>query len=114
MGYEIKMVKLVSGDTVIGNYDEETNTLKDIAVVQTIPVGGSGMQIAILPFGFPFEDEIGGEISCDKILYEYTKIPEELKNKYLEAKSNIKITSNLDGLTPPSSDNSQSGGGLIL
>ncbi|KAA0258988.1 hypothetical protein FHQ18_03290 [Deferribacter autotrophicus] len=113
MAYEIKMVKLVSGDTVIGNYDDETKSLKDIAAVQTIPVGGSGVQIAILPFGFPFEDEIGGEISSDKILYEYTKVPEELKNKYLEAKSNIKITSNLEGLTPPSGSN-QSGGGLIL
>ncbi|MGA1862550.1 hypothetical protein OWM07_06675 [Deferribacter thermophilus] len=114
MAYEIKMVKLVSGDTVIGNFDEENGILKDIAAIQTIPVGGSGVQIALLPFGFPFEDEIGGEISSDKILYEYKKIPEELKNKYLEAKSNIKITSNLDGITPPTNRNNPGGSGLIL
>jgi hypothetical protein len=106
---DIKFVKLVTGDAVLATYDEENKLYKDIAVVQAIPAG-NGMQIAILPFGFPYEEEIGGEISEDKIIYTYSKIPEELKEKYIEAKSNIKIASNLNDL----GGSSQGGNGLII
>ena len=110
MSYEnIKFVKLVSGDVIIAQYDEENKIYKDIALVQAIPSGG-GMQIAILPFGFPYEEEIGGEISEDKVLYVYDKTPEELKEKYVEARSNIKIANGLDNLGGANS----SGGGLII
>lgn len=110
MSYDnIRFVKLVSGDVIIAQYDEDTKVYKDIALVQAIPSGG-GMQIAILPFGFPYEEEIGGEISEDKVLYVYEKIPEELKSKYIEAKSNIKIANGLDNLGGAN----QSGGGLII
>jgi hypothetical protein len=111
MEKNIKLVKLVSGDTVIGKLEE--GKLKDIVQIQTIPTGG-GVQLAILPFGFPFEEEVGGgEISEAHILYQYAKIPEELINKYLEAKSNIKITSNMPDLDKLSGSG-KGGSGLIL
>jgi hypothetical protein len=110
MSYEnVKFIKLVSGDVVIAQYDESEKKYTDIALVQAIPSGG-GMQIAILPFGFPYEEEIGGEIFEDKVLYVYEKIPEELKEKYIEAKSNIKIANGLDNLGGANT----SGGGLII
>ena len=87
---DVKFVKLVSGDTVIGTYNEIKNVLEDVALIQVVP-GSAGIQIAILPFGFPFEEKIGGEISMDKVLFEYSNVPEDLKSKYFEAKSNIKM-----------------------
>lgn len=111
MSYEnVKFVKLISGDAVIGIYDEETKKLNDVAIIQTIPTA-SGMQLAILPFGFPYEDEIGGSIDASFIIYEYKKFPQEIVNKYLEAKSNIKITSNLGDLGGVSG---KRGSGIIL
>ncbi|MGE4496580.1 MAG: hypothetical protein AB7E48_01770 [Deferribacterales bacterium] len=94
----IKFVKLVSGDTCIGIKDDEKNILKDVAVVQAVPMGGSGIQIAILPFGFPYEDEIGGEIGWDKVMYVYAEFPEDIKNKYIEAKSGIRMAGGMGGL----------------
>ncbi|MDY6821024.1 MAG: hypothetical protein SVN78_05325 [Deferribacterota bacterium] len=112
----VKLVKLISGDTVLGIFDEEEGKLKDIALVQAIPNAGSpsNLQIAILPFGFPYEDEIGGEIDMDKILYEYRRIPEDLKNKYLEEKSNIRISSSMPNIDPSNMKNDNSSGGLIF
>lgn len=112
MSYEnVKVVKIINGDTVIGIYDEENKKLNDVAIIQTIPTG-SGMQIAILPFGFPYEEEIEGSIDGSFIMYEYKKFPDEIINKYLEAKSNIRITSNLSDLGSLGSKGGK--GGLIL
>ncbi len=114
MAYEnIKFVKLVTGDSVMGEYDEENSKIRNIALIQAIP-SGSSMQIAVLPFGFPFEEEIGGEIDSKDIMYEYSSIPEELKNKYVEAKSNIKISQNMDGLQGFQGSGSGGNSGLIL
>jgi hypothetical protein len=107
MQYDIRLVKLVSGETVMGQFDSQTAELKDVVLIQSIPTG-AGVQLAILPYGFPLEDEIGGEISERHILYNYTKVPEELSKKYLEAKSNIRIASPLDSL------GNKGSGGLIL
>ncbi len=89
---EIKIVKIVTGETVIGT--KALDGLEDVALIQVIPASG-GIQIAILPYGFPFEEKIGGKIASDKIVYEFKDIPEDIKNKYLEAKSDIKISSTL-------------------
>jgi len=114
MAYEnIKFVKLVTGDSVIGEYDEEKSKIRNVALIQAIP-SGSSMQVAVLPFGFPFEDEIGGEIDSKDIMYEYSSIPEELKNKYLEAKSNIKISQNIDNLQGFQNNGSSGNSGLII
>lgn len=90
----VKFAKLVTGETVIGTYNPEKNGLEDVAQIQVIP-GSAGIQIAILPYGFPFEEKITGFISMDKVVYEFSQVPQDLENKYYEAKSNIKISSTM-------------------
>ncbi len=87
---DIKLVKLVTGDMVMGIEDKANNGLKDVANVQLIP-SGSGISIAIISYGFPFEEDIKGFISNEHVIYEIDKVPAELLDKYTEAKSNIKI-----------------------
>jgi hypothetical protein len=96
MQYDVRLIKLVSGETVMGNFDSELNTLNDVALIQAMPTATGGVQLAILPYGFPYEEEIIAKIDAKFFMYEYQKAPEELKNKYLEAKSSIKIASNGD------------------
>jgi hypothetical protein len=96
MALEIRLVKLINGDMVIGKWDMDNNTIKDPAILQTIPTQQGGMQMMLLPFGYPFDNEIEGEISMDHVLYEYKTLPEELKNKYLEASSNLTISTASD------------------
>lgn len=91
MSDNLKFVKLVSQETVIGVQDGEV--LKEIVAVQAIPMNNGGMQIALLPYGFPYEDEVRGEIKMQHVLFEYKDVPEDLKNKYIETKSNIRIAS---------------------
>ncbi|WP_022851227.1 hypothetical protein [Limisalsivibrio acetivorans] len=116
MSEDIKFVKLVSGDTIIAQYDEENNKLTEVVSVQAIPAGNSGMQIALLPFGFPYEEEAGGSIDADKILYEYNSLPEDLKNKYIETKSNIRITPSMDNLggMNPGQGGDSGGSGIVF
>lgn len=95
MAYDIRLVKLINGETVLGKFDEETQGLKDLAILQTIPTQ-QGVQMVLLPFGYPFETEIAGEIKPEHILYVFKTFPEELKNKYIEATSNLTISSARD------------------
>lgn len=87
---ETRLAKIVTGEIVMGIDAPELGGIKDVANVQIIPSGG-GMQLALLPFGFPFEEDIKGFIANDKVIYEIEKIPSELIDKYTEAKSNIRI-----------------------
>ncbi len=89
----IRLVKLISGDFVIGLQDEEKNGIKNIGALQFMPAETGGMSMALIPYGFPFEEEFKGFISDDKILYEIEKVPEDLQNKYTEATSDIKLIS---------------------
>ncbi|MBI5518422.1 MAG: hypothetical protein HY916_00010 [Desulfovibrio sp.] len=91
MAYDIRLVKLINGETVIGKWSEDGQTISDPAVLQTVPMQ-QGVQMMLLPFGYPFEQEITGCISTKHVLYEYTKAPEELKTKYLEAASNLTLS----------------------
>ncbi len=91
MPYDIRLVKLINGESVIGKWSDDGKTITDPAVLQTVP-SQQGVQMMLLPFGYPFEQEITGEISTAHVLYEYKKAPEELKTKYLEAASNLTLT----------------------
>jgi hypothetical protein len=91
MAYDIRLVKLTNGETVIGKWGDDGQKLLDPAVIQTVPTQ-QGVQMMLLPFGYPFEQEITGEISTKHVLYEYKKFPEELKTKYLEAASNLTLS----------------------
>jgi hypothetical protein len=96
MSQEIRLVKLISGDMVLGKWNEQERTLQEPAMLQTIPTQQGGVQMALLPFGYPFDQEIEGEISLDHVLYCYKNLPEDLKNKYMEASSNLTISSSAD------------------
>ena len=91
MPYDIRLVKLINGESVIGKWSADGKTITDPAVLQTVP-SQQGVQMMLLPFGYPFEQEITGEISTAHVLYEYKKAPEELKTKYLEAASNLTLS----------------------
>ncbi|MFH1912677.1 MAG: hypothetical protein ABIK45_00165 [Pseudomonadota bacterium] len=106
MSYDIRLVKLVSGDMVIGKFNTEASTIEEPATIQAMPTQ-QGTQMVLLPFGYPFDQEMHGEISMDHVLFEYKYCPEELKTKYIEATTNISLSSG--GL-----DLSGAGGGLNL
>ena len=91
MAHDIRLVKLVNGETVLGKWDDAEKVLKDVAVIQTMPTQ-QGAQLLILPFGYPFEQEFTGSITETNILYTYKNFPEEIKTKYLEATSNLTLS----------------------
>ena len=92
MAYDIRMVKLVTGETTIGKYDAQATALTDPAVLQTVPTQ-QGVQMMLMPFGYPFDNEFTGSVSYTHVLYEYKNCPEELKTKYMEATSNLTLSS---------------------
>ncbi len=91
MAYDIRMAKLVNGDIVIGKWTPEEGKIKDAAAIQTIPTQ-QGVQMLLLPFGYPFDTAMDAEISLSHVLYEYKKCPEELKTKYMEAITNLTLS----------------------
>jgi len=91
MAYDIRLVKLVNGEMIIGKYNEAEKKIKEVAALQTVPTA-QGAQMMLLPFGFPFEQDFEAAISFDHVLYEYKSFPEELKTKYLEATSNLTLS----------------------
>lgn len=88
MAYDIRLVKLVSGELVLGKYNAETKTLNDVAIMQTVPMEG-GMQLAMLPYGYPFDQKYDGKISEEHFLFQYAKTPEDIQSKYLEIISGL-------------------------
>lgn len=90
---KIRLVKVISGEFVVGVDDEEKNGIKNIGFLQFAPSESGGMSIGLIPYGFPFEDEFRGFIGNEQILYEIEKVPEDLQNKYTEATSDIKLIS---------------------
>ena len=91
MAYDIRLAKLINGDLVLGKWSEDGSRIQYPAAIQTLPTQ-QGVQMLLLPFGYPFEQEIGGEISAAHVMYEFKKCPEELKNKYLEATTNLTLS----------------------
>lgn len=111
MAYDIRMVKLVTGETVLGKYDPAAAVINDPAVLQTVPTQ-QGVQMMLAPFGYPFDAEFTGSIAWAHVLYEYKTCPEELKTKYMEACSNLTLSpGGLSGLNLRGG--SGSGSGLI-
>ncbi len=103
MAYDIKLVKLVTGELVVGKYEDKS--LNDVAIIQTVPNQQGGMQLMILPYGYPFEQTFNGKIAEQHFLYIYSRLPQELVDKYLETVTNLVLKS--DGIDPNPS-------GLIL
>lgn len=90
----IRLVKLVSGDFIVGLNDEDKKGIKNAGILQFVPGDAGGMSVALIPVGFPFENEFCGFISNDNVIYEIENVPEDLQAKYTEATSNIKLISN--------------------
>lgn len=87
----IRLCKLISGDFVLGLDDDVNNGIKNVGLLQFVPTDMGNISMALVPFGFPFENEFSGFISNDKVLYEVGSVPESLVSKYQEATSNIKL-----------------------
>lgn len=102
MSYTIRMVKLVTGELVIGKFDAEKNKINDVAMLQIVPTQ-QGVQMMMLPYGYPFEQDFSGSIDATHFMYEYKKLPEDLETKYLEACTNLTLSTSgvtLSGATP--------------
>jgi hypothetical protein len=98
MAYDIRLVKIITGEMIIGKYDAEKKVLQDVAILQSVPTQ-QGVQMALLPYGYPFDQGFDGEITTNHILYTYKKYPEELKTRYMEAVSNLTLSAgNLGGV----------------
>ena len=109
MAYDIRLVKIVTGELIIGKFDAEANALTDVAIMQTVPTQ-QGVQLMMLPYGSPFDQEFHGRIDGKHFLFEYSHTPQEVQDKYLEACSNLSLSSG--GLNPNPQQNG--GSGLIL
>ncbi len=113
MSNDIKLVKLISGDMVVGKFNNDDKTIEEPATIQAMPTQ-QGTQMVLLPYGYPFDQEIHGTISMDHILFEYKSCPEELKTKYIEAVTNISMSSgglDLSGGAGPDGVGGGAGGG---
>jgi len=92
MAYDIRLFKLVTGELVIGKFDAEKDQLRDVAALQTVPTQQGGVQMLMLPYGYPFETEFCGVMPGSFFLYRYKSTPTELQNKYLEAATNLTLS----------------------
>ncbi len=97
MAYDIKLAKLVTGEMVIGKYDAENNTICDAAIMQTVPTK-EGVQMMILPYGYPFEQAYEAVIDLKHALYVFKNIPEEVPTRYLEAVSKLTLATQQSGI----------------
>lgn len=108
MAYDIRLVKIVTGELVIGKFDAEANALIDVAIMQTVPTQ-QGVQLMMLPYGYPFDQDFNGRIEAKHFLFEYKHAPQDVQDKYLEACSNLSLSSG--GLNP---NPANGGSGIIL
>ncbi|MDR1659630.1 MAG: hypothetical protein LBR94_04720 [Desulfovibrio sp.] len=97
MAYDIRLMKLVTGELVIGKYDEAKDCLNDVAALQTVPTQ-QGVQMMLLPYGYPFEPNFSGTLGSAAFLYRYRDTPKELQDKYIEAATNLTVAGGLGKL----------------
>ena len=112
MAYDIRLMKLVTGELVIGKYQADSDSLNDVAAIQTIP-SQQGVQMMMLPFGYPFESDFTGAIDGKFFLYRYSNTPKELQDKYIEACTNLTVSGGLGKLQFGSGADPSSPSGLI-
>lgn len=97
MAYDIRLMKLVTGELVIGKYDAEKDCLNEAGLIQSIPTQ-QGVQMLMLPYGYPFEPNFTGTIEGKNFLYRYGSTPQELQDKYIEAATNLTVAGGLGKL----------------
>lgn len=91
MSKPIRLVKLVTGEMALGKFDAEANVLEDVAIIQIVPTQ-QGVQMMMLPYGYPFEQEFTGTLSGQHFMYEYKRLPDDLETRYLEACTNLTLS----------------------
>ena len=94
MAYDIRLMKLVTGELIIGKFDAEKDCLNEVATLQTVPTQ-QGVQMMLLPYGYPFEPDFTGSIEGKNFLYRYANTPQELQDKYIEACTNLTVAGGL-------------------
>ena len=97
MPYDIRLVKLVTGEIVIGKYDDTKNTLSDVGILQIVPAQ-QGVQMLLLPYGHPFESNFQATLEGKHFLYIYSSTPKEMQDKYIEAVTNLTVAGGLGKL----------------
>ena len=97
MAYDIRLVKLVTGELVLGKYDAEKDCLNDVGALQAVPTQ-QGAQMLLFPYGHPFESTFCATIEGRHFLYQYKETPKELQDKYLEAVTNLTLSGGLGKL----------------
>ena len=112
MAIDIRLMKLVTGELVIGKYDEKDDKLNDVAAIQTIP-SQQGVQMMLLPYGYPFEADFTGSIEGKFFIYRYAATPKELQDKYIAASSNLTVAGGLGQLKFGGGSGNTTPGGLI-
>ncbi len=98
MAYDIRLFKLVTGEIVIGKFDEKNDSVNDVATLQTVPLQQGGVQMMILPYGYPFENNFCGSIAGSNFIYRYESTPTELQDKYLETATNLTVSGGMGKL----------------
>ncbi len=98
MAYDVRLFKLVTGEIVIGKYDEKSDTVNDVATLQSVPMQQGGVQMLILPYGYPFENTFCGSIESKNFIYRYKDTPVELQDKYLETATNLTVSGGMGKL----------------
>ena len=94
MAYDIRLVKLVSGELVLGKYDAEKKCLTDVGILQILPTQ-QGVQMVLFPYGHPFENNFVAIIEEKHFLHCYSSTPQELQDEYIKAVSNLTIAGGL-------------------
>lgn len=93
----IKMFKLVTGEVVIGKYNEKNKEISEVAILQGVQTP-EGMQMALVPYGYPFEVDFVADLKEEFAIYEYKKVAEEIETRYLEACSKLTLSTNKSGI----------------
>ena len=112
MAYDIRMMKLVSGEIVLGKYDEAGDRLTDAAQLQNVPTQ-QGMQMLITPYGFPFENKFSAVIEGRFFLHRFSDTPKELQDKYIEVTTNLTVANGLGKIQFGGGAPAAGGSGLI-
>jgi len=84
MAQDMRLVKLISGELVLGKYDKEAGALTNAASLQ-VTIKPQGMQIMMLPYGYPFQHGFTASIDEKYIMFTYETLPENIEAKYHDA-----------------------------
>lgn len=89
---DVVLARCSWGDWVIGRRSKDGTSVENVGIIQFAPSQVGGMQVAILPVGFPFDSGFDGSLPMTALVYFVDKIPTEIENKYIEVSSGILLS----------------------